>query len=649
MNSTLWQVSQHALRMTAVVPWAAFCAVLATSLCAVPAAAQSVWELTPYRIHVTVAFAPAVELTPRVRAELLAGLIHRTDALIGPPWEVAAAPAPRTLRRAMLAAIGDFRMQSLPAEATDGRKRHPPAGGPVEHDEPIDANRLAIAEYLGSLIPKRPPSPPEDLRSAIEDGRRLFFHEETGCSGCHQLPLYTDDGAWTADGLFARHDVGTLSPSQSGRPQRLDTPSLFGLRRSAPYLHDGRAETLEEVLTEFNPQDGHGRTSQLSEEELQGLVQFLWHLEPPAYDKVILLAIEPSMAGYRITARELDVRTRLFGTPVATSALQLGKLGDVAFDAVRGAFVPLARIESVEDKHVTLRLKAAGLPFRDNELAMVGPGQVFRPIIRYNDREGNAARIVAVPWTCCTVQESAAKPVATGRVRCKLYTGLRSPLSGRRRGRIEQLALGVVPPHEPSVLVLQSRSTPCEALAGYEVYAHPPDSKTTTLLGRTDYRGRVPVLPAKDILRVLLVRNGGETLARLPMVPGIEPEVVASISNDDQRLKAEGYVTGLQEELVDLVTRRQILITLARARIDAGELDQAKQLIDELDRLPKRLEFNHRLGERQKSLRSSDSRVQARIDALFSDTRRLLEQHLGPEPIEEVWQKFRKARGEAGH
>jgi len=355
---------------------------------------------------------------------------------------------------------------------------------------------------------------------------------------------------------------------------------------------------------------------------------------------VIFLTVTPAAIGYRVTAREFDVYTRLFSTPVFRPLHQLGKLRDVALDAILEAFAPLARIESVEGKQVVLRLKATGLPFRDKQLALVEPGDVFRPVIRYNDRDGNPRRVMPIPWTFCTVQESDAAQSTSGRFDCKLYTGLRSPLSGRRRGRVEQLALAVVPPRRPSTLTLQSRSAPGEPLAGYDVYAHPPDSKTTVLLGRTDRRGRVGVPPASHPLRVLLVRNGSETLARLPMIPGIEPEIVAQIANDDQRLQAEGFIVSLQEELVDLVTHRQVLITLAKARIGEGKLDEAKDLLDELQRLPTRADFSHRLAQRQRNLRAADSTVQAKIDALFGDTGKLIQQHLDPAAVEEVWKQL---------
>ena len=48
-----------------------------------------------------------------------------------------------------------------------------------------------------------------------------------------------------------------------------------GIYRTAPYLHHGKAKTLQDVLTTFNKDDKHGKTSQLSEAELDDLVVFL--------------------------------------------------------------------------------------------------------------------------------------------------------------------------------------------------------------------------------------------------------------------------------------------------------------------------------------------------------------------------------------
>jgi len=56
---------------------------------------------------------------------------------------------------------------------------------------------------------------------------------------------------------------------------RADVPSLVNVWETAPYLHDGRAKTLEEVMTKFNPRDEHGRTKLLDAKEIDDLAHFL--------------------------------------------------------------------------------------------------------------------------------------------------------------------------------------------------------------------------------------------------------------------------------------------------------------------------------------------------------------------------------------
>ncbi len=66
---------------------------------------------------------------------------------------------------------------------------------------------------------------------------------------------------------------------------KYDTPTLLAVYRTGPYLHDGRAKTLRDVLTTCNPQDRHGKTSHLSPNEIDDVVAFLKSLPydaPPA-------------------------------------------------------------------------------------------------------------------------------------------------------------------------------------------------------------------------------------------------------------------------------------------------------------------------------------------------------------------------------
>jgi hypothetical protein len=53
---------------------------------------------------------------------------------------------------------------------------------------------------------------------------------------------------------------------------------LYELWRTAPYLHDGTALTVREVITTRNPKDQHGKTSHLTPREIDDLVEYVLSL-----------------------------------------------------------------------------------------------------------------------------------------------------------------------------------------------------------------------------------------------------------------------------------------------------------------------------------------------------------------------------------
>lgn len=117
------------------------------------------------------------------------------------------------------------------------------------------------------------------MLGAIKKGMRVFFSEKACWTTCNPAPLYTDSGQKDARGDFIRYNVGTWKESEDEALQSLDTPSLLGLRQSEPYLHDGRAPTLESVFTQHNPENLHGHTSELSEDDIHCLSEFLRYLD----------------------------------------------------------------------------------------------------------------------------------------------------------------------------------------------------------------------------------------------------------------------------------------------------------------------------------------------------------------------------------
>lgn len=96
---------------------------------------------------------------------------------------------------------------------------------------------------------------------AVVRGRALFQSADTGCSTCH----LGDKG----DGQ--KHDVGSGVPGEAST--KFDTPALHLVSTSAPYFHDGRYRTLDEMLSD--PKSKMGHSSQLSPEARRDLVAYL--------------------------------------------------------------------------------------------------------------------------------------------------------------------------------------------------------------------------------------------------------------------------------------------------------------------------------------------------------------------------------------
>lgn len=105
-------------------------------------------------------------------------------------------------------------------------------------------------------------------QAAAQRGAKLFLTETVGCAGCHPAPLFTD---------LKRHTVGTVGKYDARRDQ-IDTPTLIEVWRSSPYLHDGSAGSVREVLTSRNRPDGRGNTSHLTPQQIDDLVEYVLSL-----------------------------------------------------------------------------------------------------------------------------------------------------------------------------------------------------------------------------------------------------------------------------------------------------------------------------------------------------------------------------------
>ena len=99
-------------------------------------------------------------------------------------------------------------------------------------------------------------------RTRKKDGTPI--PESNRCPVCHAGPHYTNQ---------TLTNVGSGKPTD--RSPMIDVPQLTNVVLTAPYLHDGSAQTLEEIWTVFNPNDTHGVTNDLQKDELNDLIEYL--------------------------------------------------------------------------------------------------------------------------------------------------------------------------------------------------------------------------------------------------------------------------------------------------------------------------------------------------------------------------------------
>lgn len=114
-----------------------------------------------------------------------------------------------------------------------------------------------VDEYLLSLKPL--PSPylvNGELSEKAKRGRKIF--DKFMCGECHSGPYYTD---------MQMHRIGERVEFEKG----WDTPTLCEVWRTAPYLFDGRAATMEEVFKVYK----HGIDKKISAKEADELAEYV--------------------------------------------------------------------------------------------------------------------------------------------------------------------------------------------------------------------------------------------------------------------------------------------------------------------------------------------------------------------------------------
>jgi CxxC motif-containing protein (DUF1111 family) len=216
------------------------------------------------------------------------------------------------------ATLGDFVKAACANElglSNPNRPQATPMGRTDYRGQGIDLTEAQcglMTDFIRGL-----PSPreaiPEDpqLAKQARTGKTLF--RSVGCADCHTESLGTVMGLYSdlllhdmgteleATAGYRGHPAAQPAPSENSEDKQQPSPGewrtapLWGVADSAPYLHDGRAATLERAIEMHGGEAAGavGRFRSLSPDDRQALIAFLNTLrapliepEPPHWSKL---------------------------------------------------------------------------------------------------------------------------------------------------------------------------------------------------------------------------------------------------------------------------------------------------------------------------------------------------------------------------
>ncbi|MFC1573048.1 beta-propeller fold lactonase family protein [Candidatus Eisenbacteria bacterium] len=139
-----------------------------------------------------------------------------------------------------------------------------------------DDENEAIVQFIEAIpkTPNRYSDADDPLNEFQETGKEMYeraydnmgryIPKSNRCITCHPPPYGTDR---------LKHDVG--SKSDHDWDGVFDSPHLTNIYQRPPHMHDGRCYSLEEIWTEFNPDDTHGVTNDMTKDQLNALIEYV--------------------------------------------------------------------------------------------------------------------------------------------------------------------------------------------------------------------------------------------------------------------------------------------------------------------------------------------------------------------------------------
>ena len=449
--------------------------------------AQDIWEYAPYRVSVWVTVAPSIGWTESSEREFHRKVQELCEVDFGGTWKIKSQSAPDSLYGSLLYRIDEMSIQQVLAR---------------EMILVVGKSEKAKAKFLEL----NPPPPPVVLTPAEEAKRKKMSKE--------QIQELEDAAARAASLNSVRTFDSAMERIDSFHVMSLPYSGL--IRDLVPYQQTERWKkfsdkvrlfpgSLEELKSDLS--EGNIVAALIPKTELNLIkdvarsipARLPWQPEQLLrdYDKIFLASIDRSGENYRIRVRELDSVVRRMSE---TSTMESFRREDIARSLVhqmRSVFSPVVRIEETDNFTATMRVKSAGLIVGEDHPAKIGIGDVVVPFIRRDDMNGNPTLLQNLPFTFIAATE---KIDETSLFYGAIFSASRGALTAAKNRRTQRLGLKISASHPTSELKLTFRQQivagklqPPVAVPGAEIYQRTPGHDDLLMLGRTDWRGNIPL------------------------------------------------------------------------------------------------------------------------------------------------------------
>jgi hypothetical protein len=441
--------------------------------------ATEVWEYSPYRVRVWLSISPTLGLSDSTKQQLQRKITECSEIEFGATWAVDVLETPDALFGSVLYQLDDLTVEQLMSR---------------ELVLMLSKSEQAKTAFL-AMQPKKEPD------AAELEARKKMTPEQLAALKAKE------DAEIRAASL---NSIRTLDSVIERIPKIAIHPLPFGAlqRDIVPFLSEERWKTLQSKL------DGSpDATAQIMEDLKTGKVfaalvpkneaarykevarpiptRFPWQPEAMLRDKdkIFLTSVDRDGEAIRIQVKELDAFVRRIGLLESATVQNVDEIPHAVAHLERRCFTPMARIEENDNKTAIVRVRAAGLATTPESPVHLGPGDVLAPYLRRDDLNGNPNLLQNLPFTFIALTE----PIDGARCYGAIFAASRGALAASKNRRTKRVALKVQPYYENTDLRLGVRLMPGNAVPGAEVYRRTPGSDDLTMIGRSDWRGVIPI------------------------------------------------------------------------------------------------------------------------------------------------------------